>query len=83
MVGSVQYKNLGQYFLALLDRVRLKPLTFQVTYFHVNESSHRNAGNSIRAKVPSSPKGKLGLVHTQNVNTTHTISEQNIIEEEK
>ena len=33
----------------------------------------RNAGNSKRAKVPSSPKGKLGLIHSQNVNThTHT-----------
>ena len=34
-------------------------------------------GNSKRAKVPSSPKGKLGCVHSRNVNTTHTLSEQN------
>ena len=29
---------------------------------------HRNAGNSKRAKVSSSPKGKLGRAHPHNVN---------------
>ena len=38
---------------------------------------HINVGNLKRAKVPSSPKGKLGCAHLWKVNTTHTISEQN------
>ena len=29
-------------------------------------------GNLKRAKVPISPKGKLGHVHSRDVNTTHT-----------
>ena len=52
-----------------IDRVWLKPLTFQVTYFNFKKVLRRNAVNLKKAKVPSSPKGKLGRVRPRNMFT--------------
>ena len=54
-----------------IDQFWLKPFTFQVTFFIFIKVPHRNVGYSKRAaKVPSSPKGKLGRVHPQNLNVS-------------
>ena len=40
----------------------------QITFILI-KVPHRHMGNSKRAKVPSSPKEKLGRVYSQDVNT--------------
>ena len=48
-------------------------ITFQVNYFHqlYEIVPHNNVGNSKKAKVSSSPKGKLGHTRSWHLNT-HT-----------